>query len=175
MPERLVLNQANYFGQPFCKNITLNITNVSLTCHILMNHVVLNILWPSLSCRYYPSPVMYQKPLYISVSEDKGCRGYRVRSRSVDAQRSLNRSLGRAIATASSVREMSDRMVHSLSSGLRHMSPLAKSCTYWCCSTPLRFQVNSRETKLQPADTWSILDMRCRFIHGSYTVMSFMC
>ncbi|MCI4386894.1 hypothetical protein PGIGA_G00067980 [Pangasianodon gigas] len=85
------------------------------------------------SVLYYTSPVVstsYQKPLYITLSEGKGSRGHRRRSQSVDAQRSLNRSLGHAIATASSMREMSQRMVHSLSSGLHHMSPLSKSCTY---------------------------------------------
>ncbi|KAG7320858.1 hypothetical protein KOW79_015273 [Hemibagrus wyckioides] len=82
------------------------------------------------SVLYYSSPVVsasYQKPLYVSPSAAKGYMGHRRRSHSVDAQRSLNRSLGRAIAAVSSVREMSERMVHSLSSGLH---PLAKSCTY---------------------------------------------
>ncbi|XP_046724063.1 microtubule organization protein AKNA-like [Silurus meridionalis] len=85
------------------------------------------------SVLYYSSPVVptsYQKPFYVSLSDGRGSGGHRRRSQSVDAQRSLNRSLGRAITTASSVREMSQRMVRSLSSGLNHMSPLAKSCTY---------------------------------------------
>ncbi|XP_026998185.2 microtubule organization protein AKNA [Tachysurus fulvidraco] len=85
------------------------------------------------SVLYYSSPVVsasYQKPLYISQSEGKGYKGHHMRSHSVDAQRALNRSLGRAIAAVGSVREMSERMVSSLSSGLHHMSPLAKSCTY---------------------------------------------
>ncbi|GAA6097073.1 microtubule organization protein AKNA [Tachysurus ichikawai] len=85
------------------------------------------------SVLYYSSPVVsasYQKPLYISQHEGKGYRGHHMRSHSVDAQRALNRSLGRAIAAIGSVREMSERMVSSLSSGLHHMSPLAKSCTY---------------------------------------------
>ncbi|KAK3555451.1 hypothetical protein QTP86_016105 [Hemibagrus guttatus] len=80
------------------------------------------------SVLYYSSPVVsYQKALYISPSDAKGYRGHRSPSHSVDAQRSLNHSLGRAIAAVSSVREMSERMVRSLSSGLH---PLAKSCTY---------------------------------------------
>ncbi|TSK72074.1 AT-hook-containing transcription factor [Bagarius yarrelli] len=85
------------------------------------------------SVLYYSSPVAsacYQKPLYISESGEKDDRGHRRRSQSLDARRSLNRSLGRVIAAASSVRELSERMVHSLSSGAHHMSPLAKSCTY---------------------------------------------
>lgn len=84
--------------------------------------------------------------------------GHRRRSHSVDAQRSLNRSLGRAIAAVSSVREMSERMVHSLSSGLH---PLAKSCTYWLCSFTLCFRVTCRETRLQLA----VLDVRSLDTH----------
>ncbi|KAK3524118.1 hypothetical protein QTP70_017975, partial [Hemibagrus guttatus] len=63
------------------------------------------------SVLYYSSPVVsYQKALYISPSDTKGYRGHRSPSHSVDAQRSLNHSLGRAIAAVSSVREMSEHM-----------------------------------------------------------------
>ncbi|KAM9450375.1 uncharacterized protein akna isoform 1-T1 [Clarias gariepinus] len=85
------------------------------------------------SVLYLSNPVVtasYQKPVYIAPNEGKGYRGHRRRSQSLDMRHSLNRSLGRAIATASCVRDMSERMVHSLSSGLHRSSQLAKSCTY---------------------------------------------
>ncbi|XP_030623822.1 microtubule organization protein AKNA [Chanos chanos] len=98
---------------------------------------------PVLQCVPLYSPVLcfsspvatssYSQPLYLSFNEDRAsaARGHhgRWRSLSVD-RRSLNSSLQRAIAAASSMRESSHRMARSLASGLHQQNLLTQSCTY---------------------------------------------